>query len=165
MALRAQASLEYLMNYGWAILVLAFVLSFIVLSGAFSPGSFFKEYCLSPPQLKCSGVQGAYTPDGVIVGVKVSNQFGFPVKVVSAELEFAGQRFRKSLGRTLREGESLALVFSLPKDISAPRAFKDFSVNITYIACEKELNPSCRDVPSLKGNVIVKGLVYLNPTE
>ena len=53
---KAQAALEYLITYSWAIVVLSLVIGIIASSGAFSLSSYTKDYCLLPSQLICSNI-------------------------------------------------------------------------------------------------------------
>jgi len=50
---KAQSAMEYLMTYGWAILIIAIVFSVLVASGVFSPNSFVTPSCTLPAGLSC----------------------------------------------------------------------------------------------------------------
>lgn len=50
---KGQAAIEYLLNYGWMMLVLALIVGFVIASGAFSPTRFFRDECFVHPELPC----------------------------------------------------------------------------------------------------------------
>ncbi|MGC8587230.1 MAG: hypothetical protein ACP5K9_03015 [Candidatus Micrarchaeia archaeon] len=51
---RAQSAMEYLMTYGWALLIIAIVFATLVASGVFSPNAFVTPSCTLPSGLSCS---------------------------------------------------------------------------------------------------------------
>ncbi len=51
---RAQAAMEFLMTYGWAILVVLVVIGALAYFGVISPSSLLPEKCTFPVQLSCS---------------------------------------------------------------------------------------------------------------
>ncbi|MEM3201890.1 MAG: hypothetical protein QW774_03060 [Candidatus Micrarchaeaceae archaeon] len=55
--LRVQSAMEYLMTYGWAILIIAVVLGAIFALGLFSPSTFAGTECLFPAGFGCTNIQ------------------------------------------------------------------------------------------------------------
>lgn len=53
---RAQSAMEYLMTYGWAILIIAVALAVIYYFGVLTPSSFVGQQCLLPSGLSCTVV-------------------------------------------------------------------------------------------------------------
>lgn len=51
--MKGQAAIEYMMNYGWAVLVLAIVMGAILFTGVFNPNYFVMEECYLGPALNC----------------------------------------------------------------------------------------------------------------
>lgn len=51
--LRLQSALEYITVYGWAILIIAVVLSTFLYLGVFSPGAFISSQCTMPADFSC----------------------------------------------------------------------------------------------------------------
>ncbi|MCL4403193.1 MAG: hypothetical protein M1500_03780 [Candidatus Marsarchaeota archaeon] len=51
--LRAQSAMEYLTTYGWAILIIAVVLSAMYVLGLFSPSSYVNNECIFPAEFSC----------------------------------------------------------------------------------------------------------------
>ena len=55
MAKRAQAALEFLMTYGWAILVVLAAIGALAYFGVLSPEKFLPEKCTISPGIDCAG--------------------------------------------------------------------------------------------------------------
>ncbi len=55
--LRAQSALEYLTTYGWAIIIIAVVLSALYSLGVFNPASFISTTCVFPAEFGCVSAQ------------------------------------------------------------------------------------------------------------
>ncbi len=53
-ATKAQSAMEYLMTYGWAILIIAVVLAALDLLGVFNGSAFIGTACLATPGYTCS---------------------------------------------------------------------------------------------------------------
>ncbi|MEM0437920.1 MAG: hypothetical protein QXU54_01325 [Candidatus Micrarchaeia archaeon] len=77
-ARRAQAAMEYLMTYGWAILFIVIVLGVLVYLQVFNPQSRLQDQCSLPVGWQCTvaslSTQGTLT-------LKITNQQAVPVKV------------------------------------------------------------------------------------
>ena len=52
---RAQSAMEYLMTYGWAILIIAIVLGALFSLGVFSTNAFITTSCIAASGYECSG--------------------------------------------------------------------------------------------------------------
>jgi hypothetical protein len=71
---KAQSAMEYLMTYGWAILVLAIVLASLFAINVFNPNTFAPNFCIFPASFSCV-VQGlSHTTGNVAVTVGQSLQ-------------------------------------------------------------------------------------------
>ncbi len=53
---RLQAAMEYLMTYGWAILIIAIVLLALFTLGIFTPGTYLNPTCYLPAGFNCQSV-------------------------------------------------------------------------------------------------------------
>lgn len=96
---RAQAAIEYLMTYGWAILILLAVLSILYSFNVFSPQQYMSEECLFQPSLQCKSME--LKTDGTFnlvlnngLGYKISNT-EYTVVVLSTDetISKPGQAF------------------------------------------------------------------------
>lgn len=78
-ARRAQAAMEYLMTYGWAILFVVIVLGVLVYLQVFNPQSRLQDQCSLPIGWQCTvaslSTQGTLT-------LKITNQQAIPIKAV-----------------------------------------------------------------------------------
>ncbi len=156
--MRGQAAIEFLMTYGWAILVLAIAIGAIALSGIFSPTTFGKEYCVSPPQLECVSTYAG--PNSV--AITVANNFGFDVLLTSVEGRIGSVDVEKRLGVKLDQGAKYRIVL----DGQWPEgSFVPFTLRITYVPCAKEINPTCAELEGLKYTIEMKGRLFVNPAE
>ena len=59
--MRAQSAMEYLMTYGWAILIIAVVLGALFSLGVFSTGSFLGSECIPLSGFLCQGMTFAHS--------------------------------------------------------------------------------------------------------
>ncbi|MEM0149283.1 MAG: hypothetical protein QXW10_00080 [Candidatus Micrarchaeaceae archaeon] len=50
---KAQSAMEYLMTYGWAILIISIALSALYMMGLFSPSSYISSTCIFPADFSC----------------------------------------------------------------------------------------------------------------
>ncbi|MBN1377295.1 hypothetical protein JW949_03100 [Candidatus Woesearchaeota archaeon] len=69
---KAQAAMEFLMTYGWAILVVLAAIGALAYFGVLSPAQFLPEKCTFPPGLDCIG-KASINSSGVVV-VLANNQ-------------------------------------------------------------------------------------------
>jgi uncharacterized protein (UPF0333 family) len=82
---KGQAALEFLMTYGWAILVVLAAIAALAYFGVFSPSRFLPEKCLLPSGLSC--IDSAATTTGVTVVIQ--NAAGFDMSNVVLSLSGA----------------------------------------------------------------------------
>ena len=64
--LKAQSAMEYLMTYGWAILIISVVLGALFSLGVFSGASLIGTSCIASPGFYCSGVTYSHTSGNVV---------------------------------------------------------------------------------------------------
>ena len=65
-AKRAQAAMEFLMTYGWAILVVLIVVGALAYFGVLNPQNLIPEKCVFPTQLTCSDWKVTPGPTGSV---------------------------------------------------------------------------------------------------
>ncbi len=147
--LRGQVAIEYLMTYGWAILVLIIIIGLILGSGIASPSYLISEECSLGTKLPCT--QFLYN-DGANLKliVNVSNGFEYKIKIKNVKITLVGKG-EMTIVTTNDNPESGGSAqidatfagYNAPKDSS-----KKFQVNITYYSCASEVNPTCADIPT-----------------
>jgi len=77
--------MEYLVTYGWALLVLFVVVAYLLTSGAFSSSGFAAQECVLQPDLSCSPFvlyREAGGGDTTLL-FSLTNGLGFPITVSS----------------------------------------------------------------------------------
>ncbi len=80
MNIEAQAAMEFLMTYGWAILVVMVAVGALAYFGVLDPSKMLPESCTGPPGFDCIDRASANSLTGnVVLGLK--NNQGFPVVV------------------------------------------------------------------------------------
>ena len=83
---KGQAALEFLMTYGWAILVVLAAIAALAYFGVLSPDRFLPEKCTLPSGLACLDFRA--TASGV--DLILQNSFGFDMNTVSVSLNGTG---------------------------------------------------------------------------
>jgi hypothetical protein len=74
--MRGQAAMEYLMTYGWALLILVVVIGVLFSMGVFNPQNYMSEECSFQPSLPCKGT--SLTSKGVLT-IYLTNGLGYAV--------------------------------------------------------------------------------------
>ena len=141
---KAQATVEFLMTYGWAILALIIALGALAASGILSPSYLVSEECTFGSSVHCASAlynEGASTK----LLLNITNGFPYEIKVSKVELittdgtqTFSGF----ATDRQIKSGDSFlytgTLTSQLPKN-----SVKKFTGNITYFSCAPELGGDC----------------------
>ncbi|MFH1286013.1 MAG: hypothetical protein ABIH99_05525, partial [Candidatus Micrarchaeota archaeon] len=84
---KAQAAMEYLVTYGWAILIILVAMSLLYSMGIFSPSRYIPEECYFQPSFACKSAflkdAGANSYDFELV---VQNEMGFEMFIESVNI-------------------------------------------------------------------------------
>ncbi len=115
MAKKAQAAMEFLMTYGWAILVVLVVIGALAYFGVLSPDTLLPEKCTLPILLNCKDHKVTDNPTGAdSIMLSILNGAGRDMTVYSVNLtsdavsSTGGCSYQASLGGdALRNGESV----------------------------------------------------------
>lgn len=75
---RGQSSFEFLVTYGWAIVVVLIIIGILAYFGAFNPGQYIPEKCDFGPQLEC--VDSVVNAQGYVLLI-VQNNFGDAINI------------------------------------------------------------------------------------
>ena len=83
---KGQAALEFLMTYGWAILVVLVAIGALAFFGVLSPDKFLPAKCTLQPGLAC--IDHQVTPG--VISVVVKNGYGSDITVTDVRAEKCG---------------------------------------------------------------------------
>ena len=83
---RGQAALEFLMTYGWAILVVLAAIGALSYFGVLSPDRFLPEKCFLPPGLGCID----FTGDRNGITLLIQNSLGRDIDLVTIAINGTG---------------------------------------------------------------------------
>ncbi len=81
--MKAQAAMEYLMTYGWALLVIVIVLGSLFYLGVFSPQTSVQDFCSIPGEISCE-IMGL-SEDGELI-IKLTNLQ--PAQLTNVQIEW-----------------------------------------------------------------------------
>ncbi len=144
--MRGQAASEYLITYGWALLVLFIVISFVLATGMLSPASLISEECNIGPTLPCI-FQLYQDGSDLKLATNISNGFSYKIgiKDIKFTLEEDGREFivQTSVLPVIESGGSARIDATLPNSSASKNSIKKIKVEVTYYSCALEVNPSC----------------------
>ncbi len=83
---KAQAAMEFLMTYGWAILVVLAAIGALAYFGVLSPDRFLPEKCTLPSGIACLD----FRYSGSAIEMSIQNGAGFDMTNVSVEVNGTG---------------------------------------------------------------------------
>ncbi len=145
--MKGQAAIEYLMTYGWAMLVLVIIAGLIYSSGIFSPGYLLSEQCDLGPKIPCSHFVGR---DGTNLQVilTITNGFEHQIRITPPVISYNNQIAGVTIAgnrEVLDSGESVEVTGIFSNDNTARQSSRTFQVGLTYYSCAAEVNqnPDC----------------------
>ncbi|MFA6530349.1 MAG: hypothetical protein WCT31_01355 [Candidatus Micrarchaeia archaeon] len=160
--MRGQAALEYMMTYGWAILLLIIVVGALISSGALTPSYFVSEECYLGPNLPCNFVvyKEFATDANTNIIMNISNGFPYTIKITKLDItlqeDSAVTGGLDSNGITLGSGSSNQKTIVVPYN-SNINSMARFRVDITYSSCARELlgpNGECSENHEISGRIV-----------
>jgi len=124
---KAQAAMEFLMTYGWAIMVVLVVIGALVYFDVLNPANFLSESCVLTMPLNC----GDYSVRNGAIGLDIANSGGRAVEITSVSIT----------GDALAGVCSVALgaAVSIDSGESAPFTVTD-AVNCAKVATGRDKN-------------------------
>ncbi len=160
--MKGQAALEYLMTYGWAILLLIIVVGALIASGALTPSYFVSEECYLGPNLPCSFVvyKDSLSDSNTNIVMNISNGFPYTIKITKFDItlqeDSAVTGGLEGKGITLGSGNSTWEKIIVPYN-SNLNSMARFRVDITYSSCARELlSPTgeCSEGHDISGRIV-----------
>ena len=128
---RGQAAMEFLMTYGWAILVVLIAIGALAYFGVLNPSRFLPASCTLTPGLSCE----EFKVNTTTVAIRVSNGIGkdlttFTLNVSSAATNCANAGATAAGG--LNDGEIELLLLRCASVLTAGSRFKE-DLNLYWI--------------------------------
>jgi len=127
---KGQAAMEFLMTYGWAILVVLAAIGALAYFGVLSPDRFLPEKCTLPSGVACLDFTGTST----LVTLVIQNSAGFDMQNVAVAINSSVTNGNfgctQATGTTLVDGQKDT--FSCTSLGLAPGKFKG-TLNINYL--------------------------------
>lgn len=166
--LRGQATMEYLVTYGWALLALFAVVAILISTGAFSSSNFSQKECTFQPDLPCSPFI-LYLDSGTLaMRYSLSNGLGFPIKIAkityrTTDIGFPGVKddwIDEVESPVFQSGDQFDLTYSFEGEKQpAARDFKTIIATIEYYNCrqaiaeQKECNQDTATLYTTSGRI------------
>lgn len=135
---KAQAAMEFLMTYGWAILVVLAAIGALAYFGVLSPDRFLPEKCTLPSGIACLDFTGS-TSEVVLI---IQNSAGFDMNTISVYVNSTTADFTctdEGADGTLTDGEKDKFTCSSLNLTSGK--FKG-SLTVDYINAQTDLQHS-----------------------
>ncbi|MBU0585972.1 hypothetical protein KJ780_00515 [Candidatus Micrarchaeota archaeon] len=140
--LKGQAAIEYLMNYSWAILILAIVFALLFAGGMFNPNYFLMQECYLGPSFSCQSKMTEAGPNTQI-DFKVTNILGYKIKVSSISL-YSRDVGSLTVNPNVELDNSNSYQYAFVVNKALPKgSVERMNLNITYYICAEEVNPIC----------------------
>jgi len=132
---RGQAAMEFLMTYGWAILVVLVVIAALAYFGVLSPSNLLPEKCTFPVSLSCSDFSVSTTG----ITLVFQNGAGRDMKILSLNASsdaFTGIAANSTSAstNTLRNGNKASYFLTSPTYTftDTGRDKNRYTINVTY---------------------------------
>ena len=143
-SLKGQAAMEYLVTYGWALLILFIVVAYLLTSGAFSASSFAAQECVLQPDLSCSPFVIYRDGTSTMLKFTLTNGLGFPINISSINyttvgIGAPGRRIYPVTvsSNTVASGERYDFNQTFPDDPQpAVNDFRTIYVEMSYFNCK-----------------------------
>jgi len=143
--MKGQSAVEYIMTYGWALLILAIVIALIISSGIFSPSYLISEECNLGPKLPCrfflSSEGGSTTID-----MEIDNGFGYTIHITEIRMEmdtYGALSGVSGMPQQLQSGETVQVSAVLQGRELGSGSNQRIRVHLGYYSCALEVNPDC----------------------
>ena len=129
---KAQAALEFLMTYGWAILVVLVAVGALAYFGVLSPDKFFPDRCSLPPGLVCLD----YRVESFRAVLVLKNSLGDTITINNVKVSANNQECSDNESITLNNNGKVVVTITECNNGEAGQKF-DGAINITYIIEQK----------------------------
>lgn len=125
---RAQAAMEFLMTYGWAVLIILVAVSALAYFGILNSDKFLPERCLMPPGIACLGHKATTSA----VTVVLQNGLGSDITIDTIGISVSGSSICSiSPGSSLQNGDKATYTVTSCSTGTSGNKFKG-DVNFVY---------------------------------
>ncbi|MBI4739557.1 hypothetical protein HY772_08535 [Candidatus Woesearchaeota archaeon] len=128
---KAQAAMEFLMTYGWAILVVLVAISALAYFGVLSPSKFLPERCTLPSGIACLDHKATATS----ISLRVQNGLGVDITGVTLSLCNG-----TSAAQSLANGAQATFAVTCSPVLVSGNKFSSDNVSISYTNSETGLS-------------------------
>ena len=158
--MKAQAAMEYLMTYGWALLVIVIVLGSLFYLGVFNPQTNIQDSCSIPGEISCE-IMGL-SEDGVL-NIKLTNLQ--PAQLSNVEIGWVDDNevLYKSNPQSLNIGETKIFTLKTQEKGSIGNS-KQGKIQVSYSTGTSDLKKTLTgtilavySIPSKNGGLILDG--------
>lgn len=146
---RGQSALEYLMTYGWAILIIVLVGAALYFLGVFAPGGFTGTGRQTTGLASFKAISWSINTAGY-AQIRLGNAFGEKVTVTGMSLDLEGTIGSNTTVRTFNANSDFDTIIP---SLGTPSSGAPYTANIIINFTDKN-GYAYRDVGVLKGNII-----------
>ncbi len=149
---RGQAAVEFLMTYGWAIVLLAIVIGIIGAMGLFNSGKYAMDSCFLGPSFSC---HSELTKQSNVLTLYINMSNNLPYRIYLSNASFkeidTQKTFSLNIDRPLNRSDSILLTVPVPNDaLKGAADLGHFDIQLAYYVCAKNLNPDCKKIDEAK---------------
>ncbi len=140
--MKAQAAMEYLINYSWVIVTVTIVLGILVASGAFNPAGYNKDYAVGPSVVKVERIYGEFSDlngQGSI-SLILRNDFGFDVYIRTITLTYENGNtvtLTSSYDPSWENSEKIDLEYDTDSSTMSSGRMNRYELTIVYSPCNE----------------------------
>jgi len=158
---KGQAAAEYLVTYGWALLLLVAVIAIIVSTGVFNPSYFISEECVLQPDIACTSHQLYPSGGETVMKILVENRLGYTIKLdkVSVTVTDLGDAGESTIDgsidrKELEQGRNATITFTFRGEKQpSENSIERMRAALSYYSCAREVNSECLEKDEYRHNV------------
>lgn len=144
--LRGQAAIEYLMTYGWAILVLVIITAAIFSTGILSPTYLVSEECSLGSTFPCTFQ--LFNDGGTLkLVLNITNGFGYKINITKLDIMMQDEKksfvFASGVPTAVESGDSISIEGTISGYTAPKNTIKKMRAEVTYYSCAPEINKDC----------------------
>lgn len=157
---KAQAMVEFLTTYGWAVLALIIVLAVLISSGILSPNYLVSEQCSFGTTFRCASVLvNAEAGASTELWFTVINGFPYAVRIDDVQMVTPdGQAVSFTSAVQLESGANHTFKGALSGPKMPDNAVRKLTGNVTYVSCAQEIGGCSDSSHMISGRITAKVL-------